>query len=328
MEWTRQAKKTFASKLRALKPFDPYHSPLCTCGPKLTLNVYTGCGFECLYCYTSTYSRGRWGRDSHAWGPRADVVRNVERDIARIAADAGLAGLATLPVALSLSSDPYPDTPRVSEAELLLTRRCIERLAKAGYRLLMQTKSDLVVRDLDVLPVEGTVIGLTVTTLDAALARKLEPYAPRPEDRIAALAAASERGFRSVCRVDPLLPGVNDSRRGIEALTKRLAAAGVHQVVSSTFKKRRDSSARFASADRGFPEAAASSEHLYERNEVSGYRYMIEPERRRRMEMVKTVVESHGMTFSCCREGTPELNSASCDGQHLLSDRSPVTSHQ
>jgi len=114
----------------------------------------------------------------------------------------------------------------------------------------------------------------------------------------------------------------------LQALTKRLAAAGVHQVVSSTFKKRRDSSARFASADRGFPEAAASSEHLYERNEVSGYRYMIEPERRRRMEMVKAVVESHGMTFSCCREGMPELNSASCDGQHLFSDQLPVTSYQ
>ena len=85
MEWSRSSKERFASKLRALKPFDPYHSPLCTCGPKLTLNVYTGCGFEGLYCYTTTYSRGRWGRDSEAWGPRAGVVRDLERDIARIA---------------------------------------------------------------------------------------------------------------------------------------------------------------------------------------------------------------------------------------------------
>jgi len=318
MEWTQQAKKKLASRLRALKPFDPYHSPLCTCGPKLTLNVYTGCGFECLYCYTSTYSRGRWGRDSEAWGPRAGVVRNLERDIARIASDDELADLASLPVAISLSSDPYPDTPRVSEADLELTRRCIERLAGARYRLLMQTKSDLIVRDLDVLPRGRTIVGLTVTVLDEALARKLEPYAPPPGRRIAALAAAAERGFKTICRVDPLLPGVNDSPRQLEALIKRLAAAGVHQVVSSTFKKRRDSAARFASAGRGFPDAAASSEHLYERKEISGYRYLIEPERRRRMEAVKAVAESHGMAFACCREGMAGLNAPSCDGQHLF----------
>ena len=317
MEWTRQAKKTFASKLRALKPFDPYHSPLCTCGPKLTLNVYTGCGFECLYCYTSTYSRGRWGRDSEAWGPRADVIKNLERDIARIDSDDELSELKALPVVISLSSDPYPDTPRVAEADLQLTRRCIERLAHAGYAILMQTKSDLVMRDLDVLPRESTVVGVTITALDDALARKLEPYAPSPERRIAALAAAKQTGFKTLCRVDPLLPGVNDGPKQLEELIKRLAAAGVHQVVSSTFKKRRDSSVRFASA-RGFPEAAASSEHLYARNEISGYRYMIEPERRRRIERVKALVEAHGLAFSCCREGMPELNAPSCDGQHLL----------
>ncbi len=323
-----------ASKLKALKPFDPYHSALCTCGPKLPLNVYTGCGYECLYCYTSSYSRGRWGRDSAAWGPRADVVRHLERDITRMDADSELTGLKDLPVVLSLSSDPYPQTPRVSEAKLCLTRRCIELLAGAGFALLMQTKSDLVTRDFDVLPAEKTVVGMTITTLDRTLARKLEPYAPAPSARIEALATAAERGFATLCRIDPLVPGVNDTARQVEDLTNELAAAGVNQVVSSTFKKRRDSAARFASVSGGFPEAAASSEHLYEPNEVSGYRYIIEPERRRRMQMVKAIAESHGLEFSCCREGMPELNTRSCDGQHLLrrpaagvftDDRAPVT---
>jgi len=304
-----------ASRLRALKPFDPYHSPLCTCRPKLTLNVYTGCGMECLYCYTSTYSRGRWGRASAAWGPRADVIGNLRRDIERIAADPELAELRELPVVLSLSSDPYPDSPHASEAGLGLTRRCIGLLADAGYALLMQTKSDLVVRDLDVLPRDRTVIGLTITTPDERLARKLEPYAPSPRERIAALAAAAGRGFRTLCRIDPLLPGVNDGAKELERLVKRLAAAGVNQVVSSTFKKRRDSAARFA---RVFPAASAATETLYETGERSGYRYLVEPERRRRMETVKALAESHGLAFSCCREGMPELNAASCDGQHWL----------
>ena len=315
MEWSRSSKERFASKLRALKPFDPYHSPLCTCGPKLTLNVYTGCGFECLYCYTSTYSRGRWGRESDAWGPRAGVVRSVERDVAAIASDAKLAPLSSLPVVLSLSSDPYPDTPRVCEPELKLTRRCIKLLAAAGYSILMQTKSDLVVRDLDLLPRGRTVVGLTVTTCDEALAARLEPYAPPPGRRIDALAEAARRGFATLCRVDPLVPGVNDGEEQVGKLVKMLAAAGVHQVVSSTFKKRRDSAARFA---RRFPDGAASTEHLYEPKVISGYRYMTEPERRRRMEMVRGIAESHGLAFSSCREGMPELNTAPCDGRHLI----------
>jgi len=317
VEWTRSAKQRFAAKLRALKPFDPYHSPLCTCGPKLTLNVYTGCGFECLYCYTSTYSRGRWGRDSAAWGPRADVLRNLERDIARIASDEQLAPLRGLPVVLSLSSDPYPDTPRVSEKELRLTRRCIERLAPAGCPILLQTKSDLLIRDLDILPPERTVVGVTITTLDEALARRLEPYAPAPASRLSALAEAARRGFKTLCRLDPLLPGVNDAPDGLERLVKGLADAGVRQVVSSTFKKRRDSALRFHSR---FPDAAASGEHLYEKKTVAGYRYLIEPERRRRMEHVQALAEACGLAFSCCREGMPELNTVACDGRHWLKE--------
>ena len=46
--WTASAKKKLAGRLKVVKPFDPYNSPLCTCPPKLTLNVYTGCGFECF----------------------------------------------------------------------------------------------------------------------------------------------------------------------------------------------------------------------------------------------------------------------------------------
>jgi len=316
MRWTPPDKERFASKLRALKPFDPYHSPLCTCGPKLTLNVYTGCGFECLYCYTSTYSRGRWGRNSAAWGPRVDVLESLRRDLERIASAEDLAALRRLPVALSLSSDPYPQTQRVSEAELGLTRQCIQMLVAAGHPLLVQTKSDLVVRDLDVLSAGRAVVGLTITTLDDALAGKLEPYAPGPARRLKALSAAARKGIKTLCRIDPLLPGVNDDARALAELMKRLAAAGVNQVVSSTFKKRRDSAKRFAQA---FPDAAAATESLYETRERSGYRYMVEPERRRRMEQIKVLAESYGLVFSCCREAMPELNTVSCDGQHWLS---------
>jgi len=315
MEWTKARKRRLASSLRALKPFDPYHSALCTCGPKLTLNAYTGCGFECFYCYTSSYARGRWGRDSDRWGARADVAANLEQDIGRIAADERLACLRGMPVAVSLSSDPYPATPRVSERVLGLTRGCLARLTAAGFPVLVQTKSDLVVRDLDVLAAGRAVVGLTITTWDVALAREMEPFAPPPAARMAALAEAARSGLAALCRIDPLAPTLNDDRRGIERLAERLAGAGVRQVVSSTLKLRRDSAGRF---ERFFPRAAAASERLYERVEVSGYRYMTEPERRRRMERVKEIAERHGLAFSCCREGMPDLNTAACDGRGLV----------
>ena len=308
--WTPPAKRQLAGRLKAIKPFDPYHSPLCTCPPKLTLNVYTGCGMECFYCYTSTYAWGRWGRESDRWGPRKDVPAGVEHDLALLA-EAG-APLSTLPVVVSLSSDPYPDTPRVNEKDLLLTRRCLEMLADAGRAVLVQTKSDMVVRDLDVLSPARDVIGMTITTADAALAARMEPYAPPPERRIAALAEAARRGLRTLCRIDPLVPGVNDAAEPLERLAGLLRDAGVSQIVSSTFKKRWDSARRF---EKLFPREAEASAGLYEPSPVQGYNYLSAELRRRMMETLREMAHRHGLAFSCCREGFPELNDCCCDGR-------------
>ena len=221
--WTASAKRKLAGRLKVIKPFDPYHSPLCTCPPKLTLNVYTGCGFECFYCYTSSYAWGRWGRTSDRWGPRKDVLRGLEKDIAALA-DAG-PPLTRMPVVLSLSSDPYPDSPLVNEGELRLTRGCLERLTTAGWQVHIQTKSDMILRDLDALDPERALIGLTITTADRRLAARMEPFAPPPERRIDALAEAGRRGFDTICRIDPLVPGVNDAAAPLAELVQRLRDA-------------------------------------------------------------------------------------------------------
>ena len=309
-------KKLLAAKLSALAPFDPYNSPLCTCKPKLSLNVYSGCGFECRYCYASAYQRGRWGRIAR-WGPKANLRQNLLRDIRKIETQPALAELKHCPVALSLSSDPYP-TCHISEQKLGHTRWCIERLAEAGFALLVQTKSDLVTRDLDVLPRGRTVVGLTITTLKADLARRLEPLAPPPARRIAALETAARAGHKTLCRIDPIIPGLNDSPREVAKLLKTLAAVGVNQVVSSTFKMRRDSAARMLAE---FPEAAVL-EQIYCPRDRSGYRFLDETRRRSLMQMIRDIALEHGLNFSCCREGMPDLNTAHCDGQGLLTARS------
>ena len=309
LAWSKSSKRDLSKRLRAIKPFDPYHCALCTCPPKLTLNVYTGCGMECFYCYTSSYARGRWGRES-VWGPRKDVLAGVQHDLALIA-EAG-EPLGAMPVVLSLSSDPYPDTPLVKECELRLTRRCLELISAANMGIIIQTKSDMVVRDLDVLPPERTLIGMTITTADADLATRIEPYAPPPERRIAALAEAARRGFPTLCRIDPLMPKVNDQPKSLDRLVTLLRDAGVKQVVSSTFKKRWDSSRRFESI---LPRQAAATADLYLPDQLQGYNYLKEEFRRSLMERLRDIAHRHGLAFSCCREGFPDLNDVCCDGR-------------
>lgn len=320
LRWTASAKKKLAGRLKVIKPFDPYHSPSCTCLPKLTLNVYTGCGYECFYCYTSTYAWGRWGRTSSRWGPRKDLLPGLEKDIAALS-DAG-SPLAALPIAVSLSSDPYPNTPHVDENELCLTRHCLASLTKAGKTILMQTKSDMVLRDLDVLDPARCVLGLTVTTADPALASRMERYAPPPGRRIRALAEAARQGFITRCRIDPLVPGVNDRADDLAELVGRLRDAGVRRVISSTFKKRWDSARRF---ERLFPEQAAASDQLYESGLTQGYRYLKKDIRWETMARLREIVHGCGMAFSCCRERFSELNDGCCDGRIELNDHRQTT---
>lgn len=317
LTWDKTTKRRLSRRLKALKPFDPYHSALCTCGPKLTLNVYNGCGYECFYCYTSSYSRGRWGRASGTWSVRPQIIQNLTKDLATLKAAEGsaLAALRTLPVVVSLSSDPYPDAPQASEVQLGATRQCLQLLTEAGMAVLIQTKSDLVCRDLEVLDARRTVIGITVTTLDEQLAARMEPYCPMPRRRIQALAQAAARGFATLCRIDPIVPLVNDDEAGLEALVRRLADAGVRHIVSSTFKKRADSARRFAYL---FPEAERASRSWYESIPVSGYYYLAAERRRAILERLAHLVARHCLTFATCREGLELLNTARCDGQHFL----------
>ena len=160
---------------------------------------------------------------------------------------------------------------------------------------------------------------MTVTTADARLAARMERYAPPPERRITALAESARRGFRTICRTDPIVPGVNDNAGSLARLAAMLRDAGVSQVVSSTFKKRWDSARRFAEL---FPQASAASESMYDAAMIQGYRYLKADVRRSLMESVRHIVHECGLTFSCCREGFADLNDGCCDGRLSPNDRS------
>jgi DNA repair photolyase len=130
-------------------------------------------------------------------------------------------------IAIGTATDPYQPIERRTQ----ITRSLLEVFArKQGYRLGIVTKSVLITRDIDLLAEiarhNTLVVHITITTPDAELARKLEPRAPRPDLRFAAVRRLRQAGITAGILCCPLLPGITDSEEAIDGMARRAAAAG------------------------------------------------------------------------------------------------------
>ena len=293
-------------KGRALTPFDPWGSPLCTCPPKYSLNPYTGCSIGCLYCYATAYIGLR---PSTA---KKGIVDRVRADLTRIPA--------RVPINIGTSSDPYPP----EEARLRLTRAILEVLIPAGRRVLITTKGSLVARDADLLAAGNAAVTPTITMLDERMARLVEPLAPSPRERIETVRLLTARGVPVGVRVDPIIPYVNDDPAVIEELVCRLAEAGARMIVTSTYKARPDNLARVRS---GLDELGERIYKLYRERGVrlGGYIYLPRSMREDMLRPVIKAARSCGLEYATCREegltGREWFNAGSCDGTHLIPER-------
>jgi DNA repair photolyase len=278
-----------------ITPFDPWNSPLCTCPSKLTFNPYTGCDHGCLYCYASSYiPRFRECR------PKKDLISRLRREAGRLHGEL---------VSISNSSDPYPRL----EKKTGLTRKCLEILADSKCRLQVVTKSDLVVRDIDLLRRVPCVVSVTVLTLDDGLSRRLEPGAPVSSRRLKAVKRLVKEGIPVTVRIDPVIPFLNDDLGG---LVEKVARLGVVHVTSSSYKVKPDNWRRFS---QSFPEVAKKLQPLFfvEGERVGRSVYLPEKLRFSLMKKVKMLAEENNLKFGCCREGF-SLNSAVCDGSWAI----------
>ncbi len=188
-----------------------------------SINPYRGCEMACQYCYaryTHEFLELRQPEDfetkifAKTWNAAA-----FRSELARIPLSQA--------IALGTATDPYQH----AERRYQLTRKILEILARSsGRKLWITTKSDLPVRDLDLLERVARrnllYVNFTVTTLDADLARGLEPGAPRPDLRLAALAQLSRRGIRCGAIASPVLPELNDSEANLDAIAAAAQAAG------------------------------------------------------------------------------------------------------
>src|ERR1700676_4145118 len=190
---------------------------------KWAINPYRGCEFACKYCYaryTHEFMELRDGVDfeqkifvkQHA----ADLLRQEIRHV-KPGED----------IAIGTATDPYQPAERRFE----VTRAILEELARhRGLEIGIVTKSNLVLRDVQVLrqitKANRVFVNMTITTLKADLARILEPRAPRPDLRLEAMQKLNECGIAAGVICAPVLPGITDSPRDLEALVQATAHAG------------------------------------------------------------------------------------------------------
>ena len=192
-----------------------------------TINPYRGCEFGCRYCYA---------RYTHEFMELRDPLQFEERIYAkRFQAAEFQKELDSIPsgetIALGTATDPY----QPAERRFLVTRRMLAVMARrTGHRVWITTKSDLVARDIDLLREmsRGNIVGvnLSITTLDTALARLLEPRAPRPDLRLEAVEKLSAAGIRTGVLCCPVLPLLNDSERNLDAVARAAALAGARHL--------------------------------------------------------------------------------------------------
>ena len=237
--------------------------------------------------------------------PKRDFLQGLERDLK--------SAKLHMPVSMSNSSDPYP----AMEKKMNITRGTLNLLQRYGFPVLVLTKSELIARDRDILEKIPAVVSITITTLNESLAKKLEPFASLPEMRLRALERLREKDINIAVRIDPLIPGINDSIDELEALIRELAGIGVKQIISSTYKAKADNFLRVAGIFKN--QAEKLHKIYYEKNEtIRGIRYAPRELRVKILSNVRKIADKYGIPFSVCREGL-NLNSAlTCDGSHLL----------
>jgi DNA repair photolyase len=230
-----------------------------------SINPYRGCEFGCKYCYArytheflapkaepaegerdgdgavgaasgpddveqSGPAPGLAGgmvdlRDPEAFERRIFIKQNaawlLEQELKKIDPDEE--------IAIGTATDPYQPIERRARA----TRSILEVFTRrTGHRIGIVTKSKLIERDIDLLQEidrrNKLVVHVTITTPDAALARILEPRAPRPDLRFAAVRRLREAGIKTGILCSPLLPGITDTASALDRMARQAAAAGAN----------------------------------------------------------------------------------------------------
>jgi DNA repair photolyase len=191
-------------------------------GVDYALNPYVGCQHGCIYCYAVFMKRFTGHRE--AWGQFVDARVNAPDVLARQIQRAR-------PGTITVGT--VTDAYQPLERKYGLTRGCLKAIvSRPGFPTTILTKSDLVLRDLDILhQMDEVEVAFTVTTLDDAVRRGFEPGATPVQRRLKALAQLHAAGIRTWAFFGPVLPGFSDSETAVDDMFAALAQSGVSHVL-------------------------------------------------------------------------------------------------
>ena len=191
-------------------------------GGSCGINVYRGCSHGCIYCD----SRSKCYRFTH---PFEDI--EVKQNAPELLNAALRSKRKKCMIGTGSMSDPYMHC----EETLGLTRRCLEVILKNGFGAAIQTKSDRILRDIDLLSeinrTAKCVVQVTLTTYDDDLCSILEPNVCNTKRRIEVLEEMQKRGIPTVVWLTPILPFINDTAENITAILNECVRVGVKGII-------------------------------------------------------------------------------------------------
>jgi len=288
-----------------------------------TINPYRGCEFACKYCY-ARYTHEYMELDGAEFEKKIYVKKDAAPllawDVAHKYSYASEASAGTRAdhIAIGTATDPY----QPAEREYGVTRACLEELAKReGMSISIITKSNQIVRDIDVLQRiaerSDLAIDITVTTLRPRLARLLEPRAPQPNLRLAAVKQLREAGLAVGVSASPLIPGITDRDGELEAVAAAAREAGAQWFFSGVLFLMPSSAKQFLPFVREkFPRLARQYEQWFAKNGYAPEEY-----RRKASERVARIREKYGFRS---RPWVEKKHSARCAQLPLRWDAAAV----
>lgn len=186
------------------------------------MNIYRGCTHGCIYCD----SRSKCYQFTHDF---EDI--EVKQNAPELLDEALRKKRKRCMVGTGAMCDPYVPI----EGELGLMRKCLEIIDKHNFGAAVQTKSDLILRDLDILErinrKTKAVVQMTLTTADDELCRKIEPCVCTTSRRFEVLCECKARGIPTVVWFSPLLPFINDTKENIDGIVDYCVRAGVKAII-------------------------------------------------------------------------------------------------
>ncbi len=227
------------------------------------MNLYRGCTHGCIYCD----SRSKCYQFTHDF---EDI--EVKQNAPELLEQTLRSKRKKCMIGTGAMCDPYMHC----EKELRLTRRCIEIIERYGFGLAIQTKSDLVLRDLDLFQKiqekAKCVVQMTLTTYDEALCKIVEPNVCTTKKRFETLKILQQNGIPTVVWLSPILPFINDAEENIEGILDYCIDAGVYGFINfgmGMTLRAGDREYFYAALDKHFPGLKEQFHHKY------GYAYQI-----------------------------------------------------